>query len=241
MTSKVSLGLLYPGHAAEDDLPWLVDAVAGGVAVADVVHTSIDGDDHTVESLLDMGRADRLEEGAAMLRSRGASVAVWVCTSGSFVYGWDGARRQVAGLEAAFGAPASSTSLAFVRALEAIGARRVAIAATYPEPVTRCFVGLLEDAGFEVARVTSNDIATATEAGEAGREAVLALATAGDEAGADALLVPDTALHTARWLADLEAAAGKPVLTANQVSVWEALRLAGVPAAREGFGTLFAP
>lgn len=240
MTSPVSLGLLYPGHAAEDDLPWLVDAVAGGAAVADVVHTSIDGDDHTVESLLDMGRADRLEDGAAELRARGASVAVWVCTSGSFVYGWDGARRQVAQLEAAFGAPASSTSLAFVRALEALGARRVAIAATYPEPVTRCFVGLLSDAGFEVARVTSNDIPTATEAGEAGREEVLALAAAGDEAGADALLVPDTALHTARWLADLEEAAGKPVLTANQVSIWEALRLAGVPASGEGFGALFA-
>lgn len=222
------LGLLYPGYAAEDDLPWLVESLfPDGSVVADVVHTSIENDDHRVEDLLDMGRADRLAEGAAALRSGGADVAVWACTSGSFVYGWDGARRQVEELAEAFGGPASSTSLAFVEALRALGARRVAIAATYPGDVTRCFVGLLEDAGFEVLASDSNDIATATEAGTAGRDAVLALAAAGDHPGADVLLVPDTALHTVRWLADLEGAAGKPVLTANQVTVWEALRLGG--------------
>ena len=37
----------------------------------------------------------------------------------------------------------------------------------------------------------------------------------------------DTALHSARWIPELEAALGKPVLTANQVTVWRCLRLAG--------------
>jgi maleate cis-trans isomerase len=234
------LGMLYPGYAAEDDLPWLVEALfEDGSVVADVVHTSIDGDDHTVESLLDMGRGDRLAAGAATLRSNGADVAVWACTSGSFVYGWDGARRQVEQLAEAFGGPASSTSLAFVEALRALGAERVAIAATYPDDVTRCFVGLLGDAGFGVLASDSNDIATATEAGTAGRDAVLALAAAGDHPDADVLLVPDTALHTVRWLGDLEAAAGKPVLTANQVTVWEGLRLTGTTSHLGGAGRLF--
>ena len=48
----------------------------------------------------------------------------------------------------------------------------------------------------------------------------------------------DTALHTAAWLEELEGIAGKPVLTANQVSFWKALRLAGDTATREGLGTL---
>ena len=38
------------------------------------------------------------------------------------------------------------------------------------------------------------------------------------------MLVPDTALHTVEWLDDLDELLGKPVLTANQVSVWEGLR-----------------
>jgi maleate cis-trans isomerase len=52
--------------------------------------------------------------------------------------------------------------------------------------------------------------------------------------------VPDTALHTVRSLAALEQAVGKPVITANQVSVWEGLRLAGREAPRRaGLGSLF--
>ena len=238
----MKLGLLYPGHAAEDDLPWLVEALFGdGSVVADVVHTSVgeEGDAHTLGALRDMGHADRLAEGAATLRANGADVAVWACTSGSFVFGWDGARRQARELAGAFGGPASSTSLAFVEALRAVGARSVAIAATYPEPVTRCFAGLLGAAGFEVLASDSNDIATASAAGTAGRDVVLELAAAGDHPAADALVVPDTALHTVRWTSELERAAGKPVLTANQVTVWEALRLAGLPASAPSLGSLF--
>jgi hypothetical protein len=42
-----------------------------------------------------------------------------------------------------------------------------------------------------------------------------------DNPDAEAILVPDTALHTVAWLEQLEAAAGKPVLTANQVTFWK--------------------
>jgi maleate cis-trans isomerase len=222
------LGLLYPGYAAEDDLPWLVDALVGdGSVVADVAHTSIDEDVHDVDVLLDMGSARRLQAGADVLREHGADVAVWACTSGSFVFGWEGAQRQAAELEAYFGAPASSTSLAFVAALRGLGVRRVAIAATYPEPVTACLVELLADAGFEVVGAGSRGIVTATEVGTLGEDALIELVRAGDRPDAEAVIVPDTALHTARSLVALRQAAGKPVLTANQVSVWEALRLAG--------------
>jgi len=232
--------MLYPGYAAEDDLPWLVDALfEDGSVVTDVVHTSVGEDAHRVDALLDLGRPERLAEGAATLRSNGADVAVWACTSGSFVYGLEGARRQVDELAKELGGPASSTSLAFVEALRALGAKSVAIAATYPEPVTRCFVELLRDAGFDVLTSDSNDIETAAEAGTADREAVLELAAAGDHPDADALLVPDTALHTVRWLSELEHTVGKPVLTANQVTVWEALRIGGRPVSAPDLGTLF--
>ena len=52
--------------------------------------------------------------------------------------------------------------------------------------------------------------------------------------------MPDTALHTVEWLTDLEERLGKPVLTANQVSVWEGLRLVGATEPRAGLGALFA-
>src|SRR5688572_23388642 len=161
-SSPLRLGLLYPGYAAEDDLPWLVESlVPDGSVVADVVHTSMDEDAHDVDVLLDLGSPRRLHEGADTLREHGAAVAVWACTSGSFVFGWEGAQRQAADLAERFGGPASSTSLAFVAALRALGLGRVAIAATYPAPVTACLVDLLGDAGFHVLGAGSEGIVTA--------------------------------------------------------------------------------
>jgi maleate cis-trans isomerase len=222
------LGFLYPDHAAEDDLPWLVEALhPDGTVVADVVHTTISRDVHTVAALTETGSRARLSQGGAALVARGADVALWACTSGSFVFGLDGARRQADALSDDFRGPASSTSLGFVSALRARGVRRVALAATYPETLARHFVTYLEDAGAEVITALSHGISTAAAVGTLGREEVVRLVADSDHPDAEAVLVPDTALHTVRWLEELESTVGKPVLTANQVSVWEALRLAG--------------
>src|SRR5699024_7982872 len=49
----------------------------------------------------------------------------------------------------------------------------------------------------------------------------------GADGVADAGVVPDTAMHSLAWLDELEEAAATPVLTANQVTVWEGVRLLG--------------
>jgi maleate cis-trans isomerase len=239
--SQTGLGFLYPDYAAEDDLPWLVEAVYPDASVvADVVHTSIGRDEHTVEALSDTGSRWRLREGAETLRTHGASIAMWACTSGSFVFGLKGAQRQAGELAADFGGPASSTSLAFVSALDALELKTVAVAASYPEPLARHFAGLLADAGVCVVHADSHGIFTAAQVGQLAAEDVLELARAADHPDAQAILVPDTAMHTVRSVGRLEAALGKPVLTANQVSVWEAMRLTGALRPHAGVGTLFA-
>ena len=68
---------------------------------------------------------------------------------------------------------------------------------------------------------------------------VLETARAADLTGAECLLIPDTALHTVAALPRLEEILGVPVLTANQVTAWQGLRLAGHPARTEGLGALF--
>jgi maleate cis-trans isomerase len=206
---------------------------------AQIVETPIDEDAHTVEALLDLGRQWRLHAGAEILRADGAAVVLWACTSGSFVFGWEGAQQQVSELAEFVAVPSSSTSLAFVEAVRTLGITCVSIAATYPAPVTARFVELLGDAGIEVVGAR-NDIMSAGEAGTVGEQALHRLVRAGDHPDAQATLVPDTALHTVRSIPALEAALGKPVLTANQVSVWQALRLAGMRPVAENAGRLFA-
>ncbi|PAZ09582.1 decarboxylase [Streptomyces sp. SA15] len=233
-----ALGFLYPGHSAEDDYP-RIEQLLGSDIRLDVFHTDIGEDAHRVDALREMGSAERLAAGVEELRLAGAESVVWACTSGSFVYGWEGAHEQVRALALTAGMPASSTSFAFVHAVRELGARRVAVGATYPDDVADLFAEFLRAGGAEVVALRGSGIITAAEVGTWGEAEVFALARAADDPDAEALLLPDTALHTAAHIPALEKELGKPVLTANQVTVWEALRLTDRRVNAPALGALF--
>ncbi|NIH78789.1 maleate cis-trans isomerase family protein [Amycolatopsis viridis] len=233
-----TVGFIYPDHAAEDDYPF-AEGLLGEQIALPVEH--IYGTDlHAVPELLDLGSEQRLAEGARLLAGHQPDAVVWACTSGSFVYRWQGAHEQVEKLAAAAGRPASSTSFAFVRAARALGLKRVSVAASYPDDVAKLFVEFLAAGGIEVVAMASEGIDTAAEVGRLTPEAVVELAVAHDHPAADAVLVPDTAMRTLGVLTAIEERLGKPVLTANQVTVWEGLRLTGRVPRCEQLGRLFA-
>ena len=232
------IGILYPLHSAEDDYPYLAARLDPPVEVA-VVHTDAT-DLHTVEDCLRTGDWDHLGPGVAELQPLDVDVCMWACTSGSFVYGLAGADRQAQQISRHLAVPASSTSLAFVQALRTLGLKRVAVAATYPQDLAAEFVAFLDQGGVQVVQMESLGIWTAVEVGEVGREQVLEFVRANDSDEAEAILIPDTALHTTAIMSALDAAVDKPVLTANQVTMWEALRLGGQAQRQRGFGQLFA-
>ncbi|MFD0315222.1 maleate cis-trans isomerase family protein [Streptomyces flavalbus] len=233
-----ALGFLYPGHSAEDDYPRIEQLLGSDIRV-DLVHTDIGEDAHRVDALREMGSPERLAAGVEELRLTGAEAVVWACTSGSFVHGWEGAHEQVRALARTAGMAASSTSFAFVHAVRELGARRVAVGATYPEDVAQLFADFLRTGGLEVVGVHSSGVVTAAEVGTWGEAEVAALARAADRPDAEVLLLPDTALHTAAHIPAIEKDLGKPILTANQVTVWEALRLADRRVNAPRLGALF--
>jgi Arylmalonate decarboxylase len=131
-----TIGILYPGYSAEDDYP-RAEAILGGPRLP-LVHTEMREDAHRVDALLDIGGDDVLADGVKALGAP-LDAVVWACTSGSFVFGWEGANAQVEALGAVAGVPASSTSFAFVDACARLGVTRVAVGATYPDDVARRF------------------------------------------------------------------------------------------------------
>ena len=233
-TPAPTVGMIYPGHAAEDEYPAAAEALGAQLPVAHIYGTDL----HAVPELLDLGSPARLRDGAAGLAEHRPQAVMWACTSGSFVYGLDGARAQAADLAAAAGVPASSTSLAFLAALDHLGLSRVAVAASYPADVAEAFTEFLAAGGVDVVAMGSAGIDTAAEVGTLSAEQVLALAAAGDHPDAEAVLVPDTAMHTLPLLPQLETRLGKPVLTANQVTIWQGLLLAGHSATSPVLGAL---
>ena len=232
-----TVGFIYPDHAAEDDYPF-AERLLGYRFSLPVEH--IYGTDlHAVPELLDLGSERRLAEGAGLLAKHEPDAVVWACTSGSFVYRWQGAHEQVDKLAKAAGKPASSTSFAFVRAAQKLGLKRVAVAASYPDDVAKLFVDFLAAGGIEIVAMSSEDIDTAAEVGRLAPEAVVELAVNHDHPAADAVLIPDTAMRTLGVITTIEGRLGKPVLTANQVTIWEGLRLAGEVPESDELGALF--
>ncbi|WP_111721161.1 maleate cis-trans isomerase [Homoserinimonas sp. OAct 916] len=240
MPLPLNIGLLYPGLGADDDFPYLESAHPGLLSLP-LVRTAGGDVAHLVDELLAVGGTENLLAGVSELQSLHPDAVMWACTSGSFVYGWAGAHVQADEVAEAAGVPASSTSIAFAEACRALNVTSVAVAASYPDDLAQHFRRFLDDCGFgiEVLSFTSNDIATAGEVGLLGRDEVIAMAKAADHPDAQAVLIPDTAMHSLRWIDDLERELGKIVLTANQVTVWEGLRIAGRPLKLDGLGTLF--
>lgn len=235
---SVTIGVLYPGSAAEDDYP-LLERILGQDVSLPVILTTVGVDAHEVTALLDLGSSDRLIEGAREVAAFSPDSVMWACTSGSFVFGWDGAHQQAEEIGDELGVPTGSTSIAFAAACRHLGLTRVAIAATYPNDVSRHFAEFLGHTDIEITELVSHDIPTAAMAGRLAHDDVLELAKSNDSPDAQAVLIPDTALHTVAWIDELEEALGKPVLTANQVTAWYGLRLAGQTVTSDRLGTLF--
>jgi len=234
-----TIGFLYPGFGAEDDYPYMESLFNGDVKLS-LIHTSVGVDAHEVNALLDLGSSERLAEGASELQDQNPLSVMWACTSGSFVFGLEGAKQQAQEVQDIIKVPTSSTSLAFADAIRHLNFHKVAIAATYPDDVSRRFKTFLQDSGIEVVSLVSHDVETAALAGGLSESEVIELALSNNPEEAEVVLLPDTAMHTARIIPDLERALGKPVLTANQVTLWQALRLANItPPSLPQLGTLF--
>lgn len=229
------VGFIYPDHAAESDYPYAAALLGMNLPVAHIYGTDL----HAVPELMDLGSPAKLAHGAALLAPKQPAAVVWACTSGSFVFGPDGAAEQVDRLAAEAGVPASSTSFAFVHALAALASRRVAVAASYPRDIAELFVTFLAAHGATVEAMGDAGIPTAAQVGRLTRTQVRELALANDTPQAQALLIPDTAMHTVAQVDELERLLGKPVLTANAVTVWEGLRIAGIARRTTGLGALF--
>lgn len=236
----VRLGFLYPPCGAEDELYRYSEVLDDGVR-ASVVGVRISGgdDEHAPEHLSRTGAIANLEFSARILARLKPSSAIWTCTSGSFIDGRSHAEAQTDAISQMAGCPASSTSLAFVHALKHLEVSDVAMLASYPEPTAKAFRHFLGEFGVTVHRMQWLSISSGPEASLLNPDEIIAAGNMLESFGVGALLIPDTAIPAWDVIAPLEEKLGVPVLTANQVSVWEASRLAGLRVSRPELGKLF--
>ena len=159
------------------------------------------------------------------------AVTAYLCTSASFVGGLAGEARMREAMERGGARRAITTSGAILEALQALGARRVAVATPYDAALTGKLADFLAEAGIATTGIgylgMAHDIWRVT----AGSVRELAHATPRD--GADALVLSCTNLPTHDVIAPLEAELGIPVISANLATMWAALReLSALPEGR---------
>ncbi|MFD8970379.1 decarboxylase [Streptomyces sp. NPDC059568] len=185
-----------------------------------------------VEVSLDLARLvsehETLGEAVRALGASEPEVIAYACTSGSFVGGPAGERAMCEAMTRAGEVPSLTTTGALVEALEELGASRIALVTPYTESVTQALEDYLAEVG---ATVTGRAFLGLTRhIWKVPYRSVVDMAREAVVGSADALFISCTNLPTYDAIPQLEAELRMPVLSANQVTMWAALRRLGAHA-----------
>jgi maleate isomerase len=185
-----------------------------------------------------LGDADALAAACREVSIAEPGVTAYLCTSASFVGGLAGEARLRAAMERGGARRAITTSGAMLEAVRALGVRRVAVATPYDAALTDRLVAFLDEAG--IAATGVGYLGMGEDIWRVEADSVRELARAIPRESAEAVFLSCTNLPTYDVIPGLEAELDLPVLSANLVTLWAALReLGALPTGRPErlFGT----
>lgn len=179
------------------------------------------------------------ETQAARLAETRVDVIAYACLATSFFRpeGWSEAFcRKIEG--ATGGIPCLTAESALVQALQAVGAKRLAVATPQPSSRNGQVEWILGRAGFHVCGIKSLEIGDLAAVNVPDPEEAYKLGCEANRAEADTLCILATDFRTIEAIEPLERDLGKPVVTNNQAIFWACLRRLGLRCAVTGFGRL---
>lgn len=186
----------------------------------------------TMEMVEKIADTQLIRSTAQSLRAIKAECFAYACTSGSFVRGLAAEHEIVEALKSAGAPDAVTTSGAIVEALNHLNVRRLAIATPYDEPITARFESFLAEAGFSVVGTGNLNLRLDIRVVPYNRTAELIRDV--NKAEAEAVVIACTNLPTYDLIQPMEADIGKPVISANQATMWAALNRCGLTAVGPG-------
>lgn len=232
---RARLGLIYPSSGKRDaDFSRLAPP---GVSVH-VTRVPFAGRG-TLESIGAMSQLENLLAAARLLADLRPACISWADTSGSFMFGAAGDATQVEAIRTATSVPASTTSTACVAAFARLGVSRVAVASPYLSEVNDQLRMYYQAHGVTVSRLLSLELDNEWDIHRTPAATVYALAKEAYSAEAQGLFIPCTDFEGLSLIEVLEQDLGVPVVTANQATMWHALRLSGILDPLASFGALF--
>lgn len=159
-------------------------------------------------------------------------VVAYLCSSGSFVNGV-AAERELRQVILDAGAPeAVTTSGALAEVLERLGLTEIAVLTPYDADLTGKLHDFLDELG--VQTVSSDHLGLGGGIWRVAYRTIAEHILRADHAEAQAIFVSCTNLPTFDLIDPLESMLGKPVLTANQLTMWACLSRMNLPVVGPG-------
>ncbi|MGJ9372082.1 maleate cis-trans isomerase family protein [Nesterenkonia sp. CF4.4] len=179
----------------------------------------------TVEFAREVAEARVVTDSVRSLTAGRAGVVLYACSSGSFVSGRSGQEDLVRAMTDAGARDAVTTSGAMVEALASLGIKQVATATPYTPTLSLLLESFLDQYGITVTGTA--ELGLDGRIWEVPYARTAELIRRADTPEAEAIVVSCTNLPTYDLIAPLEAELGKPIITANQATMWAGLRRIG--------------
>lgn len=231
LESRVGLIILATDHTTEPDYRRMVASERIGVYVARVAYAN----PTTPDNLRKM-QPDLTEAAALILPDETLDAICYSCTSASVVIG--DAEIEAAVQAAKPGVTVVTPPMAAMRGLKTLGARTISVLTPYTVETSRPMADYFIRHGFNIASFTCLGFDDDREMARIAPAALVELARQAMHPEADALFVSCTALRSALAAVAIEEAIGRPVVTSNQATAWNCLRLCGDDSARPEWGRL---
>jgi maleate cis-trans isomerase len=182
-----------------------------------------------------------IEKFSADLNQAEVDVVAYGCTAGSMVSPVDSLAHFITEKT---GCKALTTAQSIVKALQALNAKRIAVATPYFDAMNNHERLFLSENGFDVVSMEglgfgSSGVTDFRNICRITPGEISDLARRVDSEDADAVLLTCTDLSTLSVINLLEKELGKPVVSSNTATFWYALQLCGIDGYVQSGGTLF--
>ncbi|AYG64104.1 maleate cis-trans isomerase family protein [Rhizobium jaguaris] len=164
------------------------------------------------------------------------NVFAYACTSGSVIISQEKLESELH--RSLPRSHLTSPMTGALRAFRRLGVKRVSMLSPYGDDVVSLMTQCLNEWDVAVLSSASFHSKTDEEIIAISPQSILDAACSIDQNESEAIFIPCTALRTSSIIQMVEARLGKPVVTAHQAMLWDALRIAGYEKPIAGYGRL---
>jgi maleate cis-trans isomerase len=190
----------------------------------------------TFEALIKMEEESDLA--ARALATCHPGVIVYGCTSGTFIKGPSWNKEIIAKLTKLTGIPTVTTAGSMIIALKACKLKRISVVTPYVRRTNEQLVKFLEGQGVGVLALETFDMLDMFDHATIEPWQLYELARKAYRKGAQGVFIACTQMRALDILDPLEQDLGMPAISATQATMWNALKILGVPPHVAGFGRL---